>query len=212
MQKEWDAFWNIMENSQFTKISWSKKRIIDILDRYTDNGMVVLDAGCGSGFFSNYFISKNCKVYSLDYSRKALEITRKITRNRSFEYLSRDLLDDSLRFEFRSTFDLIFTDGLFEHFKKEEQEKIMKTFMAMKKRQGLIITFVPNRYSFWTIIRPIFMRGIKETPFTLQELTSFVHRLGQKIIERGGINVLPIKYSPEFLGDKFGMLVYVVSK
>lgn len=211
MQKEWNNFWSINQDKQFKKISWSKKRIMNILDRYTDKGMTVLDAGCGSGFFSNYFISKSCKVYSLDYSDKAIEITRKTTQNKSFEYLKRNLLDKDLGLEFKNTFDLIFTDGLFEHFSKEEQEEIMKTFITMKKKQGLIVTFVPNRYSFWTIIRPIFMHGIKEKPFTLRELTSFMEGLGQKVIEKGGLNVLPVKYSPEFLGDRFGMLVYVVS-
>ena len=213
MRREWNDFWSAKQkDDQFKKPSWSKKRIMGILDRYVNKDMTVLDAGCGSGFFSNYFISKGCKVYSLDYSEKALEIARKITQNKSFEYLNRDLLDESLGLEFKNTFDLIFTDGLFEHFSQEEQEKIMKTFITIKKKKGLIITFVPNRYSFWTIIRPIFMHGIKEAPFTLKELTPFIERFKQKIIEKGGINVLPVKYSPEFFGERVGMLVYVVSR
>ena len=212
MQKEWNNFWTENQDGPFTKPSWSKRRIMNILDKYIDKDMTVLDAGCGSGFFSNYFISKGCKVYSLDYSEKALEIARKITQNKSFEYLNRDLLDEDLGLEFKNTFDLILTDGLFEHFSREEQDKIMKTFMTMKKKDGLIVTFVPNRYSFWTFIRPIFMHGIKEKPFTLKELVSFIEGVGQKIIEKDGINVLPVKYSPEFLGDGIGMLVYVVSK
>ena len=214
MQKEWNDFWSVKQGGQFqfNKPSWSKRRIINILDKYVDKDMTILDAGCGSGFFSNYFISKGCKVYSLDYSEKALDIARKITQNKAFEYLNRDLLDESLGFEFKNTFDLIFTDGLFEHFSQEEQEKILKAFITMKKKKGLIITFVPNRYSFWAVIRPIFMHGIKEKPFTLGELTSFIEELGQKVIEKGGINVLPVKYSPEFLGDRIGMLVYTVSK
>lgn len=212
MQKEWDGFWSDRQYKQLTKPSWSKRRIMNILDKYVDKDMTVLDAGCGSGFFSNYFISKGCKIYSLDYSERALEIARKITQNKAVEYIKRDLLDESICFEFNNTFDLIFTDGLFEHFSKEEQEKILNTFIKMKKRDGLIITFVPNRYSFWTIIRPIFMPGIDEVPFTLKKLTSFVEAVGQKIIERGGLNVLPVKYSSEFLGKHVGMLVYTVSK
>lgn len=212
MQKEWNKFWSGKQNSQIKNPSWSKRRIMNILDKYIDKDMTILDAGCGSGFFSNYFISKGCKVYSLDYSEKALEIARKVTQSKAFEYLKRDLLDEDLAHEFENTFDLIFTDGLFEHFSKEEQEKILKAFITMKKKDGLIVTFVPNRYSFWTFIRPIFMHGIKEKPFTLRELTSFIEGLEQKVIEKGGINVLPVKYSPEFLGEGIGMLVYVVSR
>lgn len=212
MQKEWNNLWSNRQDKQLMKPSWSKKRIMKILHKYVEKDMTVLDAGCGSGFFSNYFISKGCKVYSLDYSEKALEIARESTKNKAFEYLKKDLLDEELGFEFKSTFDLIFTDGLFEHFQRVDQEEIMKTFVMVKKKEGLIVTFVPNRYSFWTIIRPIFMHGIKEKPFTLKKLTSFVEGLGQKVIEKGGINVLPVKYSLELLGVRFGMLVYVVSK
>ena len=212
MRREWNDFWSGRPDKQLTKPSWSKRRMMKILDKYIDKYMTVLDAGCGSGFFSNFFISRGCKVYSLDYSEKALEIARKITQNKSFKYLNRDLLDESLGLEFKNTFDLIFTDGLFEHFSQEEQERIMKTFMAMKKKEGLIVTFVPNRYSFWTIVRPMFMHGIKEKPFTLRALTSFIEGLGQKVIEKGGINVLPVKHSPEFLGERIGMLVYTVSR
>lgn len=212
MENEWNNFWGDRQNKKFTKPSLSKIRMMRILDKYVDKNMTVLDAGCGSGFFSNYFISKGCKVYSLDYSEKALEITKKITHNKACEYLRRDLQDESLCLEFNNTFDLIFTDGLFEHLPQLEQEKILKTFITLKNKTGLIVTFVPNRYSFWTIIRPIFMWGIEEVPFTLKELKSLVERLGQKVIENGGLNVLPIKYSPEFLGKKVGMLVYTISK
>jgi 2-polyprenyl-3-methyl-5-hydroxy-6-metoxy-1,4-benzoquinol methylase len=212
MQKEWDYFWNERETKQLAKPSWSKIRIMNILNKYVIKDMTILDAGCGSGFFSNYFISKGCRVYSLDYSERALEIAKNMTNNKAVEYLKRDLLDDSLCFEFKSTFDLIFTDGLFEHFSKNEQNLILNNFTLMKKKDGIIVTFLPNKYSFWTIIRPFFMPGIKEVPFLLEELIFFMKSGGQKIIENGGINVLPIKYSPEFLGNRVGMLVYSISK
>lgn len=212
MRKEWEIFWNAKQNSQFTKISWSKIRIMRILDKYVIKGMTALDAGSGSGFFSNYFVSKGCKAYSLDYSKKALEITKRITRDKSFKYLNRDLLDVNLGSEFKNMFDLIFTDGLFEHFASKKREQIMGNFLAMKRREGIIITFVPNKYSFWRLIKPIFMGRIEEKPFTLKELTLLVRNTGQKIIENSGINVLPIKYSPEILGKDIGMLIYTVSK
>jgi 2-polyprenyl-3-methyl-5-hydroxy-6-metoxy-1,4-benzoquinol methylase len=212
MEKEWNNFWKDKQNKKIAKPSLSKIRMMSILDKYVDKNMTVLDAGCGSGFFSNYFISKGCNVYSVDYSEEALEITKKMTNNKACKYLRRDLLDESMCLEFNSTFDLIFTDGLFEHFPQNEQKKILETFITIRNKNGLIVTFVPNRYSFWTVIRPIFMWGIEEVPFTLKGLKSLVEGVGQKVIENSGINVLPIKYSPEFLGGSLGMLVYTISK
>jgi len=214
MQREWNNFWSANQDRSFSNPSWSKRRIMKILERYVDAdaGMEVLDAGCGSGFFSNYFILKGCRVYSLDYSEEALTLAKRMTNNKSFKYLKRDLLNDNLTSEFKNKFDLIFTDGLFEHFTKEEQEQIMETFVKIKKDKGVIVTIVPNKYTFWTVVRPFFMPGIKEKPFSLNELEAFVKRTSQRIIERGGLNVLPFKYSPEFLGGIVGMLVWVVSK
>ncbi|MCK4584474.1 class I SAM-dependent methyltransferase [candidate division WOR-3 bacterium] len=207
MQKEWNNFWKNNQDRQFTNPSWSKRRIMKILDKYIKSEMTVLDAGCGSGFFSNYFILKGCRVYSLDYSEEALTLAKRMTNNRSFKYLKKNLLKNNLTSEFKNKFDLIFTDGLFEHFTKQEQEQIMGTFVKIKKDKGIVVTIVPNKYTFWTFVRPFFMPEIKEKPFSLNELESFVKKSGQDIMESGGINVLPIRYSPEFLGKKVGMLV-----
>ncbi|MBF0441478.1 MAG: class I SAM-dependent methyltransferase [Oligoflexales bacterium] len=206
----WDNFWRMNRDSRFTKISWSKRRIIGILDPFAKSGLNVLDAGSGSGFFSNYFISKNCNVYSLDYSEDALDITRRVTLGRSKEYIKADLLDERFGERYLNTFDVIFTDGLFEHFSAFEQKKIMDNFRRVKKDDGTVFTFVPNRFSFWTVVRPFFMPGIHEVPFTRKKLLE-LHQ-GMKIVGDGGLNVLPVPLSPDrLLGPLLGMIVYVVA-
>jgi len=209
MQREWNNFWSANKDR---KSSWSKKIAMEILEKYVAAGMEVLDAGCGSGFFSTYFIDGGCVVYSLDYSEETLTLTKRMTDNESFKYFKRDVLNDDLSSEFENKFDLIFTDGLFEHFTKQEQGQIMETFIKIKKNKGIVVTIVPNKYTFWTFVRPFFVHGIKERPFSLSELEPFVKRSGQDVIESGGLNVLRLRYSPEFLGGKIGMLVYVISK
>lgn len=211
MRENWNDFWNKNKETRFTKISWSKRRMMKILDKYITNNLVVLDAGSGSGFFSNYFLSKNCKVYSLDYSDKALEITKTLTNNMCEGYLKRDLLDLNLGDEFNEFFDIVFSDGLFEHFSENDQRKIISNFVRMKKQKGLVITFVPNKFTLWTLVRPFFMPQIKEVPFTLNKLRSLHSEL--ETIQEGGINVLPIKRSPDrIFGRYFGMLLYVVTR
>ncbi len=213
MKQNWNGFWQNNTDSQFTKVSWSKRRIIDILQPYLSDNPVVLDAGSGSGFFSCFFSDQGCKTYSLDYSEKALEITRRQTNNRSKAYLCRDLLDKNFVNEYTGKFDLIFTDGLFEHFSPFDQNQIFEHFKIIKKSDGLIVTFVPNKYTFWTLVRPFFMPGITETPFTLRELETLYTRNECIVIESGGINVFPIKYSPEVIaGSRFGMLVYAIGR
>jgi SAM-dependent methyltransferase len=213
MQKDWENFWQRNQDSRFIGPSWSKRRIMAILRPYLADSPAVLDAGSGSGFFSSFFISHGCETYSLDYSEEALSMTREETGGRSAAYLLRDLLDKAFAREHARQFDLVFSDGLFEHFDPTEQDRIFEHFKIVQKPGGIIATFVPNRYSFWTLIRPLFMPGIAEKPFTLNGLKLLYLRNGCSIIEKGGINVLPFKRSPDtLLGSRFGMLVYAVGQ
>lgn len=211
MKEQWDKFWAKKCDSKFAEESWAKRRIVGILERYIKTGMRVLDAGCGSGFFSKCFMKKGCFVYACDYSHDAINLTIQTTENKCVAYLKKDLLDKEVWNEFIHFFDVIFTDGLFEHFSHEQQQKLIENFIKLKRDNGLIITFVPNKLSWWTIIRPLFMPGIDEKPFTMDGLRMLHSPL--KIIECGGINTLPIRYSPDkILGSRFGMLIYVIAK
>jgi SAM-dependent methyltransferase len=206
MSSKWDKFWHSQSD---VKYSWSKKRIVRILDKYSQSGMKVLDAGCGSGFFSSYFIHKGCDTYSLDLSEQALALTKKLTSNGSKKYLCENLLDGRFAAKYSKNFDVIFSDGLFEHFNKTDQNRVFNNFVTMSK--GYIITFVPNKYTLWRILQPFYMRGIKEKPFSMAELLMLYRGNGYNVLSCGGINVLPVKVSPEKLfGKSFGMLLYCV--
>lgn len=209
MRKEWDSFWS-SKDSRTGPASWSKRRMVAILDKYACPGLRVLDAGCGSGFFSRYFILKGCETYSLDYSQEALNLTREFTQGKARDYVCADLLDVGFADRHAGRFDIIFSDGLFEHFSSVEQGQIFTNFKKMKKDGGKIITFVPNRYTAWRVLQPFYMPGIKEQPLSSSELVGLYGRNSCKVEEYGGINVLPIGSSPEFLGRWLGMLVYCV--
>ena len=213
MQTSWNKFWQQNVDSRFTSVSWSKRRIMETLHPYLASGLVVLDAGSGSGFFSQFFITQGCETYSLDYSEQALAITRERTSNQSTAYLCRNLLDKTFADDFSEVFDLVFSDGLFEHFSSTDQNRIFDHFKIVTKPGGAIATFVPNKYSFWTLIRPLFMPGITEKPFTLGELKTLYAGNKCSVVEAGGINVFPIRYSPDVsIGSKFGMLVYAIGR
>lgn len=209
--KNWNNFWQSNVNSRFTKKSWSKIRIMAQLDFFLKPDFSVLDAGSGSGFFSNYFLSKGCKVYSLDYSEDALSITRRLTSNRCAAYLKENLLDPQFGRRYKERFDLVFTDGLFEHFTQQDQLTILNNFREAKKAEGIIATFVPNKYSWWEVVRPLVMPGIHEEPFTRRTLLE-LHK-GMNLIKTGGLNVLPTAVSPDHVfGANFGMILYCIAR
>lgn len=210
--QNWNYYWGLDQSKIFTKVSWSKKRIIRILDEYALKGKHALDAGCGSGFFSKYFCDKGMKVVALDYSDEALKITREKTQGQA-KVVKENLVDVSLLNSLREKFDLIFTDGLLEHFSSNDQDKIFRNFSSVLNPSGVLVTFVPNVFSPWELIRPFYMPGIEEKPFTLKGLIDLNTRNHLKVIKKGGVNTLPFRFSPDrILGSGFGMLLYTISQ
>ena len=210
--KEWDHYWSLDQTKRFAKVSWSKKRIISILDRYVKKDGYALDAGCGSGFFSNYLFNCSVNVFSADYSQEALDMAKQVTKGHT-QLVKINFLEDDIYDQTQQKFDLVFTDGLFEHFTNSEQDKILQNFIKSLNNNGLIVTFVPNRFSPWELIRPLYMPGIEEDPFTLKQLIDLNQRNGLSVIEQGGINTLPIALSPDkHVGHLWGMLLYTVAK
>ncbi len=209
-KENWDQFWGTEGAVRFTKKSWSKIRIMQVLDGVVREGMEVLDAGCGSGFFSAYFLSKGCRVWALDHSEVSLAIARRSTGGRCEAYLKEDLFREDWMEPFRNKFDMIFSDGLFEHFSEEDQRRLMAYFKMLKKEKGIVATFVPNRYSWWEVVRPLVMPGIREVPFTASKLMQL--HSGMHFLKAGGLNVLPLRFSPErLLGSRLGMLLYCLA-
>ena len=209
-ERSWDRFWKTQSGAQVSKPSWSKQRMVARMAPYLRPGMRVLEAGCGGGFFSNHFISSGCSVTALDYSEDALELARKTTQGRCEAYLKDDLLDPKLGERHSGKFDLIFTDGLLEHFLLPQQKVIVGNLARSLAPGGVLVTFVPNSWSPWQWIRPFMMPGIEEHPFRPQPLKEL--HSGLSLCEAGGLNVLPVGVSPEFIGSQFGMLLYVIAR
>lgn len=208
---DWDQFWGRSQSQRFSKISWSKRRILEVLKARCKPNDFALDAGCGSGFFTKFFCDQGMVATALDYSENALQMARQATGGQA-KLVVADMVNDSLSQVLSERFNVIFTDGLFEHFSTEDQNRIMLNLISVLKPGGYIVTFVPNRWSPWELIRPFFMPGIEEKPFVLQQLVDLNRRNNLAVVQSGGVNVLPYRFSPEFLGPSFGMLLFTVAK
>jgi SAM-dependent methyltransferase len=209
---DWNQFWNRPASKQFSRISWSKRRIINILNPYAIEKKLALDAGCGSGFFSRYFCDRGMETIAADYSQGALDMAREVTDGRC-RLFKADFLNERLDAKLESRFDLIFSDGLLEHFTNLQQDVIVKNWASVLSNSGVMVTFVPNRFSPWELIRPLYMPGIEEKPFILKELMDVHTRNGLKVIAKGGVNTMPFRFSPDaWFGPVFGMLLYVVAR
>jgi len=195
--QDWDKHWHGKE----VKPTASKVRMIKILDKYKCKN--VLDAGCGSGFFSKYFAERGCNITAFDYSDEALKSAK------SLDSRIKTIKGDIFNMPFKEEFDLVFSDGLLEHYK--DPVKILKKFKDVTKPGGYVVTFVPNLISYWIFIKPFRLSHIKEWRFGLKKLIKYNQEAGLKVIESGGFSVLPFKYSPEFLGKYIGRIIYTIA-
>ncbi|MDP2654065.1 MAG: class I SAM-dependent methyltransferase [Candidatus Omnitrophota bacterium] len=210
--EDWNRFWSRNFSARPDAVSWSKRRIIRIIDEYAAPGKKALDAGCGSGFFSRHFCGRGMTTTAMDYADAALDITKAMTQGRA-RVVKADLLAEGLAGRVQDRFDLIFTDGLFEHFSASQQDQIFRNLKSLLNSGGVIITFVPNRWSPWELIRPFFMPGIQETPFVMSQLLDLNQRNAMTVLRAGGVNTFPFAFSPDrLLGPRFGMLLFSVSQ
>jgi SAM-dependent methyltransferase len=208
----WNKFWENALGNRALRPSFSKKRLLHLLQPYVARTKRALDAGCGSGFFSKFFCDEGMETVSLDYSTQALALTKEMTQGRS-GLIQADILNPDITGEIAQRFDLIFTDGLLEHFDGDDQNLIMLNLKRLLDEGGVIVTVVPNKFSPWELIRPLYMPGIEEKPFVLKELRSLNERNGLVILRSGGVNVWPFYGSPDaWLGGRVGMLLYTIAK
>ena len=148
----------------------------------------------------------------MDYSAAALGIAGQKTKDNA-RLIQADLLAPELPEVVGEKYHVIFSDGLFEHFSSEQQDCIVKNLKSLLTDNGYIITYVPNRWSPWELIRPFYMPGIEEKPFVMSGLIDLHQRNGLKVVQSGGINVLPFRFSPDkLLGCYFGMLLFVIAR
>jgi len=209
LKQAWESYWSRIDATRLRRQSHSKRRMMAVLHDFLRPGMRVLDAGCGSGWFTATFSDLGLVATALDYSPEALLRAMELAGERA-EYVTGNLLDPELVRRLGRRFELVFTDGLLEHFPVQEQVLLVSHLRALLVPGGVLATFVPNLLSPWQLIRPLMMPGIREKPF----LPDGLRRLhaGMRILRFGGLNVLPTRLSPErLLGARFGMILYALA-
>tara|TARA_B110000093_G_C12953647_1_gene403881 strand:+ start:467 stop:1318 length:852 start_codon:yes stop_codon:yes gene_type:complete len=119
----WKLFHNIINNNKIT-------------------GKKVIEIGCGRGTISSYFADNGYDVTLLDSSDAAIQIAKKIfIKNKHKAYFVNSTLENYKRFE---TFDIIFSIGLMEHYKKIDKPLIDQ--IKLLKKGGLFLSYIVPDY------------------------------------------------------------------
>ena len=141
--KVWSEFWSKKESWLWIlKYTPTYKKIVKTF-RAIDlpKDAKILDAGCGTGKLASFWLNEGYDALGVDISDVALSITNK----KGVKTVKADIL--RLPFEDNS-FDLVYSDGLLEHF--IDPEPVLAELFRVSGKY--VLTFVPRISPLKTII------------------------------------------------------------
>jgi len=149
----------------------------------------VLEVGCGtamdSHMLSTRFAKENVNFIATDISEKAIEVAKKISKQ--FNGKVTLLVDDASSMQFGdSYFDIIFSQGVLEHFK--DPKPVLCEQKRVLREGGYIVVDVPQKFNPYTFYKHFCLRrGIWpygwETEFSPHDLRKLGAELGLEIVE-----------------------------
>lgn len=202
--QDFDNLMNLYEVSKRLDIIFNK-----ILDKNL-TGKTLLDAGCGTGLFSQAAAQKGAKVTSLDVGPELLkEVAKKCDSKRVVGGISQLPFKDN-------SFDIVIATEVIEH--TLNPKKSVEELCRVAKPNGLVIVTVPNR--IWRISAAI-AKWLRVRPYHAYEnwvwfwqLNKWMKESSVEIDKRFGFNIIPV-YHPALQPlissmDSFGKLLMPV--
>ncbi len=141
-------------------------------------GENILDAGCGSGFYSLPMLKLGCKVYGIDLSPKMVKFSKNLGINTE--------VADVENFNLNKKFDKILSCGVLEFCK--DYRLVFKNFNKHLKDNGEVVILFP-KISFFGFLYKIYhlSHGVNITLTGLNKI--------KKIIKETGFEIVNIKDS-----------------
>jgi cyclopropane fatty-acyl-phospholipid synthase-like methyltransferase len=131
-----EDFYNKSQNaSEFYErtINYDMKNIYKPFIEQVMIGGHILDAGCGPGRDSLYFIKNGYKITSMDASEEMIKIASKLTEQNAIKMRFQEM-------DFDNDFDGIWANASLLHVSKEEMSDVMDRLTKALKKDGIMFT------------------------------------------------------------------------
>ncbi len=187
-KQHWENFWQ--EKSNLHEVYDNAERLTSQIKRVSAplSGKKILEVGAGTGRDSLILCDEGAEVTVLDYADNSLLLMKQLfsSRVQKVELIKGDAFHLPIK---NNYFDLVFHQGLLEHFK--DPQPILNENFRVLKPGGLVLVDVPQKYHVYTLIKHILIALNKwfagwETEFTIYELEQRVKTAGFEIIKSYG--------------------------
>jgi len=180
-RENWETFWKEKEN--VAQVYSNEDRILRNLLRQGDlRGKKILEIGAGTGRDSFPLIKHGAHVVQLDYAENSLRILKRLAED--LKLPATIVGGDTFQLPFPDeTFDVVFHQGLLEHFRHPQAEALLKENIRVLKRGGILLVDVPQRWHVYTLAKHLLMALNKwfagwERSFSVGELKNRLQSLG----------------------------------
>jgi len=189
------------------KEPWKEGKFL--VEKFAKKGEKILDVGCGSGQWLNFFKEKEVEYFGVDVSEKLIEIAKKTQKEGTF------LVGNCQNLPFEDNFfDKVYAIGVFHHLpSKELREQCLREIKRVLKNKGILILTVWNLWKNKKMRKLIFkffllkiigksnldfkdilvdwwgMKDFYFHCFTKRELEKLVKKIGFKILKKGEFSV-----------------------
>ncbi len=185
-KRHWNNFWE--ESPDVEQIYDNEKRVSKhFTEIVSPDGLTILEVGAGSGRDGIIFSRSGARVISLDYSMAALGLVKSQLADNDQVYLC---CGDAFSLPFRdATFDLVFHQGLLEHFCNPDD--MIEEHNRVLKKGGYLLVDVPQRYHYYTVVKHILISIGKwfagwETEYSIRELERKLEKQGFTVVKSYG--------------------------
>ena len=197
-KKHWDDFWNV--SGEAAEVYDNEGRVSrHYMDVRPLEGLKVLEVGAGTGRDGIFMATQGASVVSLDYSMPSLGMVRSSVPEGADVSL---VCGDAFSLPFPDgTFDLVFHQGLLEHFRNPED--MLSEHHRVLRKGGHILVDVPQRWHYYTALKHLMIAAGKwfagwETEFSPRELEKMRH-LEVRKVKQAGFQVLKLEGVPAVL-------------
>lgn len=188
-KSHWEDFWTAKK--EVTEVYSNDNRVLRNLLEVTDlRGKKVMEIGAGTGRDSFGMVEKGASVFMVDYATSSLQIIRNIAIEEKIEVNTVGGNAFSLPFP-DGAFDVVFHQGLLEHFRENDASNLLKENIRVLKKGGYLLVDVPQRYHVYTVMKHILIYMDKwfagwEREFSIPELDKVLRSQGVKPVYKYG--------------------------